>query len=97
MSLLKKSHYNENTFDYDLEQTEIKGRSSPSQPTFRKTPSPHKTYKGRQQEASSFFKPEPDHPSTEQYTPLAISPSQLLSARTPDDVDQMIIEHRYEI
>ena len=40
----------------------------------------------------------PEHQnSSDQYTPLAISRSQLLSARSPDDLDQMIVEHRYEV
>ena len=73
--------------------------SSPPKPlTFRNTPSPDRAYTAFKHPQSSLQKAFPEHPSsTEQYTPLGISRSRLLSARTPDDIDQLVVEHRYEV
>ena len=72
--------------------------SSPQALTFKNTPSPDRVYKGFKHPQSSLQKHYADHPnSTEQYTPLGVSRSRLLSAKTPEDIDQLIVEHRYEI
>ena len=70
--------------------------SSPQPLTFKNTPSPDHAYTGYKHPQSSLQKGYTEHPnSTEQYTPLGISRSRLLSAKTPEDIDQLIVEHRY--
>ena len=81
-SLVKKSHQVETSSQTKIKKSISAHPSPPGELTFRNTPSPNRP-QGNQQ-ISSFRKGVPENPnSTEQYTPLGISRSQLLLARSP--------------
>ena len=95
-SLVKKNYQVETSSQTKIKKGISANPSPPEELTFRNTPSPNRPKPN--QPISSFRKGAPEQPnSTEQYTPLGISRSQLLIARTPEDMDQLIIEHRYEV
>jgi hypothetical protein len=58
--------------------------SSPKPLIFKHSPSPDRAYTGIKRNTSSLQKHIAEHPSsTVQYTPLGVSRSRLISARTP--------------
>jgi hypothetical protein len=95
-SLAKKNPLNE-TIPKNNPKRAITPGSSPLRPlNFSNAPSPDHSQTAGKHGLSSLYKDFLDHPtSTQHHTPLGISRSRLLSAVTPEDIDQFIVEHRY--
>ena len=72
--------------------------ASPPNITFRHSPSPDALQSHYKQHNSSLLQSFPEHSNhSDQYTPIALSPSAGFSAPNHNDLEPLIVEHRLEV